>query len=263
MSEERIVVALDASPHSLAALRAAAQFAASMQTELHGLFVEDSDLLRLCALPFCQEIGSFSATVRTMDNQSVERQLRALAGTIERTLAQVAGQLNVRWSFQVKRGGVTTELLAAAENSALLSMGRASRRSSPHSLGSTTAYIVKQSAHPVLILGEKGQVKHPLTLLYTGTESATRALQLAMRLAKRDHNELHLLLWMNEAAASKVKPDLVQRLTEQQIQPRFSTLGDFPNPQIAVRSFKSDTLVLPVEQVELLAEVSGPVILVP
>lgn len=263
MSEERIVVALDASPHSLAALRAAAQFAAIMQTELHGLFVEDSDLLRLCALPFCQEIGSFSATVRTIDNQSVERQLRVLASSIERTLAQVAGQLNVRWSFQVKRGGVTTELLAAAENSALLSMGRASRHSSRRGLGSTAAFIVKQSAHPVLILGEKGQVKHPLTLLYTGTESAARALQLAMRLAKRDHNDLHILLWMSEDAARKAQADLSQQLTERQIHPRFSTLGDFPNPQIAVRSFKSATLVLPVEQADLLAEVNGPVILVP
>ena len=84
MTEERIVVALDASPHSLAALRAAAQLAATIQAELYGLFVEDSDLLRLCDLPFCQEIGSFSATVRRLDSRSVERTLRVRAGHVQR-----------------------------------------------------------------------------------------------------------------------------------------------------------------------------------
>ncbi|MCB0182612.1 MAG: universal stress protein, partial [Caldilineaceae bacterium] len=42
---ERILVALDASPHSLAALRAAAKLAATVHAELHGLFIEDDRLL--------------------------------------------------------------------------------------------------------------------------------------------------------------------------------------------------------------------------
>ena len=48
----RILVALDASPHSLNALRAAAELAAVTESELHGLYVEDLNLLRMCGLPF-------------------------------------------------------------------------------------------------------------------------------------------------------------------------------------------------------------------
>ena len=43
----RILIALDASTHSLAALDAAAEMAANMQAELIGLFVEDENLLHL------------------------------------------------------------------------------------------------------------------------------------------------------------------------------------------------------------------------
>ena len=57
----RILIALDASTHSLAALHAAAEMAANMQAELIGLFVEDENLLHLAGLPFAQEVRSSSA----------------------------------------------------------------------------------------------------------------------------------------------------------------------------------------------------------
>lgn len=260
--EERIVVAVDASPHSLAALRAAAQFAALIQVELYALFVEDSDLLRVSTLPFWQEIGSFSATARQLDRQSIERTLRARANKVQQVLAQLADQMQVQWSFQVMRGGVTDELLTAAENAMLFSMGRASRVSN-RALGSTTAFIIKQSARPVLILDDKGQIRHPLTLLYTGTESAERAFQLAIRLAHRDHNDLHILLWVHEAQTNAAKESLSKRLTEQNIRPHFTWVENFTSPQLAVRRFRYDTLILPVEQLDLLAELKGPMLLVP
>ena len=262
MSEERIVVAVDASPHSLAALRAAAQFAATIQAELYALFVEDSDLLSVCNLPFWQEIGSFSATARQLDRQAVERLLRARAGKVQQALAQLADQMQVQWSFQVTRGGVTNELLAAAQNAMLLSIGRASRVSN-RSLGSTTQLIIKRSGRPVLILDDKGQIRHPLTLLYTGTESAERAFQLAIRLAHRDHNELHILLWLDRAQVDQAKASLAQRLAARQIELHFTTLDTFATPQAVIRKFRMDTLILPIEQADLLTALKGPVLLVP
>ena len=43
----RILVALDASPHSQAALQAASELAAALKAELVGIFVEDVNLLHL------------------------------------------------------------------------------------------------------------------------------------------------------------------------------------------------------------------------
>ena len=44
----RVLVALDPSPFGLAALEAAIQWAAELQAELQGLFVEDVNLVRAC-----------------------------------------------------------------------------------------------------------------------------------------------------------------------------------------------------------------------
>ena len=56
----RILVAVDASHHSIAALEAAVELATRFQAELLGLYVEDINLLRLAQLPFGREVGTFS-----------------------------------------------------------------------------------------------------------------------------------------------------------------------------------------------------------
>ena len=75
----RILVALDGSYHSLAALEAAAELAASLEAELHGLFVEDVNLLRVAGSPVAREVCyPFSRTTRP-NQRTMERQLRAQA----------------------------------------------------------------------------------------------------------------------------------------------------------------------------------------
>jgi nucleotide-binding universal stress UspA family protein len=58
MRIKRIVIAIDASPTSLAALEATAELAARWDAEILGVFVEDTDLLRMATLPFAGEVGS-------------------------------------------------------------------------------------------------------------------------------------------------------------------------------------------------------------
>ena len=70
----RILVALDASPHSLAALEAAAELAASLRAELIGLFVEDANLLRVAGFPFAREFGAYTAQAREIDAEHVARE---------------------------------------------------------------------------------------------------------------------------------------------------------------------------------------------
>jgi len=61
-----IIVALDASPHSLALLEAAAELAARFHTEVVGLFIEDATLVNLAGSPFFREVSRFSATSRVI-----------------------------------------------------------------------------------------------------------------------------------------------------------------------------------------------------
>ena len=259
---ERILVAFDASPHSQVALRAAASVAAAMQAELQGLFVEDANLFHLCNSPFCREVGLRTAVVRQLEHHTVERQLRVLAAEMRRSLARVASEAQVRWSFQVARGAVEQELLAAAEHAALLSLGRAGWLAGSR-LGSTTRTIVQRTLRPLLILGNRDGLLHPLTVLYDGSPSADRALTLAVRLAQQNSQTLAVLLVGQPAEIEGWQTRIFAFLQDQQIQSTFTAIISTVDFDVLVQRLKQNTFVLPLAYAEWLGTVEGPVLLVP
>ncbi|NIV32483.1 MAG: universal stress protein, partial [Anaerolineae bacterium] len=119
----RILVALDASPHSLAALEAAVDLAARFEAELAGLFVEDENLLRLADLPFVSEIGVFTATRRRVDGGEMERQIRVQGRRVREIFTVRTRRAQVTWSFRVVRGTVLSEVLSAASEADVLVLG--------------------------------------------------------------------------------------------------------------------------------------------
>ncbi len=255
----RILVALDASPASMAALRSAAHLAALMDAELEGLFVEDANLLVLCDFPFCAEIGSHSGRVRRLSEEALERQLRGLAGEIERSMQHVASELLLNWRFQVRRGQVVSELLKAAQEAALMGLGRASHPR-PRALGSTTQSIVRQSSRPLIILGDRGGPATPLTVVYTGTPAAKRALELARDLAKR-HEEVLRVLVLPPAGQSTAQVEEEVRSLADDCPVRFLPLQG--NVYTTLHTYDGGTLVLPSDRAALITEFDGPVLLVP
>ncbi len=261
-TREQILVALDASPYSLAALRAAAHLATLLQTELHGIFVEDVELLRLCGLPFSREIGSLSAQVRPLESQIIERDLRAQAATLRQTLARVAEGLQLNWSFQVTRGRVSDELLAAAQNALLLSLGRTGK-SQARSMGGTTQVIVERAPRPVLVTGKEGQVQPPYTVLYNGTASAERALRLATRLTQSRGYELQLWLAGDAATTAPDDPQIASAIEAAGGRARLTYFATMDALQRSLSAARAGTLILPVEQIDWLPKLSGPVIVVP
>lgn len=190
----RILVALDASTHSLAALAAAADLAALMQAELEGLFVEDVNLLRLAALPFAREVRQ-TARLEALDSATMERALKAQATQARQALAVAAEHAQVRWSFRVVRGHVTQEVLAAAGQADLLTLGKKGRsRSAAARLGST-ALRVASGAPGALLLVEHGvSAGQPVLAVYDGSEGTQRALDTAARLANAGGTRLVIIL---------------------------------------------------------------------
>lgn len=257
---ERIIVALDASPDSLAALRAAAQLAAQLHAELHGLFVEDANLLRLCELPFLQEVGLVSATTRRIESRALERQFRALARSLQTQMASVAEAAHVPWSFRVTRGSVADELLAAAEEAQLLSLGRLGQ--TPGQLaGSATQTVLRRTRLPVLVMRRYEQLQAPLTLVYTGSPAAERALQLAVRLAEQMDGPLHLVLPLAQAEAERVSAQLQQAIRSVEL--HITPVDNGDRFVRALRTLGNHTVIVPAEYAELLPQLRGPVILVP
>lgn len=212
----RILVGLDASAASLAALEAATTLAARMNAELLGLFVEDVNLLRLAGLPFASEVGMLSARTFPLETQGMEQRLRAQAERAQRALARVAGRRQVRWTFRVARGQIVAELLTAAEEADLIALGTANVQAIRRArLGSTVQAVMNRAVHPLLILPGDVTIRTPICVIYDGSTSSTQALTLAGDLAQADDGELAVFVLADDpeaeqrlraAAAARLEP---------------------------------------------------------
>ncbi|HTQ73302.1 MAG TPA: hypothetical protein VMI74_03370 [Burkholderiales bacterium] len=128
MSIRRITVVQE-SAQAGRVLAAVAEAAAALEAELHGLFLEDVELLHFAGLPFAREIGA-SASSRGLDVPTMERRFRRQAEAARRGLAAAAEGKPVRWSFRVERGSRPAQLRRALADADLVVVlgGRGLRR---------------------------------------------------------------------------------------------------------------------------------------
>lgn len=269
----RILVALDASPHSLAALRAAAALAARLNAELIGLFVEDINLLRLAELPFAREVSRFSAYPQQLDRQQVERELRVRARQAQQALQGVGAVGGIRWSFRVVQGVVPVELLSAAADSDLIVLGKTGW-SNRRGLGSTARLIMIQSERPALVLPVGSRFKTPIAVVYDGSELALDALRLAASLLQAGELSLVVLIVAGDLAAARDLQDQAAGLLRKLgVRARFRWLIDAKMERWKdfVEAEGCGGLVLPAgvesperhfQLLELLNSVNCPVLLV-
>lgn len=200
----RIVVALDASSQSLAALEEAAELAAWMGAELMGLFVEDVQLLRLAASPVASEILYLSAREQPLDTARMESKLRAQAEQARRALARVAGQVKVPWEFRVVRGEVAAQVLLAAAEADLLSLGcvgwSLARR---FRLGSTARAALLGAQTSVLVAQCRISRSLPVSVVYDRSPGGEDACRVAARLSKATSQLLTVFMLADSSEMAK------------------------------------------------------------
>jgi nucleotide-binding universal stress UspA family protein len=230
----RILVALDASPDSLAALQAAVRLAARMEAELLGLFVEDVNLLRVAESPFAREILYPSARETPVSRSSMELLLRRQSEQARAALESAAQRAQVRCVFRTVRGQVASELLSAAAEADLLAMGKLGwSLGSQLRMGSTALELVA-STIPLLLLCESGApVKPRLVVYYDDSPQARRALLAAAELAKADSGSMTVLLAATgEDAALSMQNAVQALLRDRELELQFHRID--PTDEIAV-----------------------------
>lgn len=243
----RILVAVDASPPSLAALEAAAELAASLQAELLGLYIEDINLLRAADSPFAREVGTFSGVIRELDSQRLQRQLRSQANRVRRRLSQLAERAHVRWSFRVTRGAIDAELLSAASDVDLVILGRAGW-SGKRRLGSTAQAMASQAPRPALIHAPRTARKPAVLVVYDGSEVAQRALTTAASLIQAQEGFLSVaIIAANHEEARGLQIEAALWLRSRDLQARYRWLFkiDEASVQALMTAEGQCTLVLP------------------
>jgi nucleotide-binding universal stress UspA family protein len=188
----RILLALEAGNGDQASMEAASRLAAQLDAELHGLFVEDINLIRLAELPFAREIGFTSATTRQLQAADIERSLRSQALRAQQSLATCAARLQVRWTFQVARGEVSATVTKAALQADLVVVAHGLRQIQSGYLPSLLEGAFESIVCPLLVLPPSSAVTPPVAVLFDGSPQSVRALQLAAQLGARDNHEFRL-----------------------------------------------------------------------
>ena len=268
----RILVALDASHHSLAALEAAAELAAGMQAELYGLFVEDVNLLRAAGAPVAREVSYPFVTAAEMSPARMERQLRAQAAQARQALQAASERRKIKWSFQVVRGEVASTVLEAALEADLLSLGKVSRPLIRRiRLGSTALAAAAQGPCCVLLLQRDVSIRPPVTVAYDSSPTARKALMIAAHLAQKNGSYLAVLNLADTAEEEhRLQAETADWLRNQGLLIRYRRLKGTDAATLArvVQSERSGVLVLSGTAIEpdalqaLLDEIDCPVLLV-
>lgn len=268
MKIQRILVALDTSAHSLAALEASAELAAALGAELVGLYVEDENLRHLTRLPFAQEVDSVSGETRRLESSDVERHLRRQAEEVRRILERRAVRQRVQWSFRTARGSVAARIREAASEADLVIVGVRSR-TPIHGPGSTTRALVSSEAR-VMILRQGARLDRAVRVVFDGSDAAREGLALARRLAARRQAELVVVLLPCEDP--EVESMLDRELAEMEVPTRKVRLwrGDPQTVAAALARQTSGLVVIPravlgpdeARRNRFLGAVRGPVLLV-
>lgn len=204
---KRILVALDASPHSLAALETAARFATKFQAELVGIFVEDINLVRMSEMPFASELGYYSAARRPLTSTEILRQLRVQARWAQHALALLAERAHINWSFRTVRGAVPAELLAAASEADLLILGKAGW-SRKRSLGSTARVVITQPPRQAMVLQAGVHLERPILVIYDGSPNSQKALSTALNLRTEENPIMVVLLTEGAESAQALQEEI-------------------------------------------------------
>jgi hypothetical protein len=137
--QRRVIVTVDAQSHLPPTIELAVALAASRQIALHGLFVEDVDLMCVAQLPFTQEVPLLSGRPRSLDDRQLQRSLDKLAIQFQQLLMRRAEHFSLACSYSTVRGRMHSLELGESGHAEFYIVGQPGRDPQP-------------SVHPLRIL---------------------------------------------------------------------------------------------------------------
>lgn len=177
---DRILVSLDASQHSFAALHAAIELAHHYDASLKGVFVEDTTLLSLAEMPFRQEVGEYSAIVREISTDGMTRGIFVQSRWVIRTFRKLINQTSLTGDFAILRGKVSETIDHESEECDLLILGKTGTNPlRQRRLGSTTKALIRRQKKSLLLVEEDNRLGYPLIALFDHSKLGQVSLETA------------------------------------------------------------------------------------
>ena len=181
----RVIVPLDAASETGTAIDTAARLAARWRVPLHGVFIEDEELIGLASLPFARQV-TLGAGVEPLTRDRVEDHFRAFAERARRELAAAAERYDVEWSFEAVRGPLAPDMLGGEHD--FVVAGVASRPIGDHfRIASRCWSWMAIVARPFLLASREWQTGGSVfTLLRRCDPKSARALDIAAQIEGDD-----------------------------------------------------------------------------
>jgi nucleotide-binding universal stress UspA family protein len=267
----RILVPIDESTHSRAALEAAVTMAAALQAEISCLYVEDSDILAISKYPFFREICTYEG-IRTRTTE-IERDFKLQAERIHKLIAMYAGNTKVTWKFEVRRGGVKTMILEQSAAADLTVMGRFGRAVLRSTMGSTVRHIILHGRGLTMFIDERFRLAPPVLSVYTGSELGERALDILGNISRLVRGSLEIIIPAENAINfMELKKQAESLLTDIDLQKIWHSVHPSTARELLsmLRTRHRQLLILPADAADhhpqdllsLISRINNPVLLV-
>lgn len=225
----RILILLDGSRLSLAALEAAAEIAAARNAEVLGIFVEETNLLRAAGYGFAREVGGSSGLARPLEVAALETRMQVLAEQARRTLQQTMAGRGLVQSLKLCRGRVAEEVLNLMQPDDLVVLGRVGWSCIPGArLGSTARILLRQAPCEVLLWVEpRHQRQSRVVVLLNHDQGANhRAVRVGAELARRSKQPLSVLIRSKPEDDSALAEDILTYLQREGIAARVKQVPE-------------------------------------
>lgn len=228
MPAGRVLILLDGSRLSLAALEVAAEIAAARNAEVLGIFVEEINLLRAAGYGFAQEVGGSSGLARPLEVAALEARMQTQAEQARRLLQQTMARRGLAQSLKLCRGRVAEEVLGLMQPEDLVVLGRAGWSAILGArLGSTARILLRQAPGEVLLWTEsRPQRQNRVVVLLNHDQAANhRAVRVAAELARRSNQPLSVLIRATSEVDRSMAEDMLTDLQRAGITARIKWLS--------------------------------------
>ncbi len=246
----RLLVALDASEASQAALEAALALARRFRAELRGLFVRDVAWEAVAAHPAVLHVDPLSGGALRAGPAAMQEAVHARRESLRRRLVALAGGESLRVTFHEAQGRVTAEVLAQAAACDLVCVGRTgwSGRGAGR-LGSTARAVLTAGSACVLLVeaGQRPEPGQPVCVALVPGPAGRRALEAAAALAADDGGRLLLVVEAGGAETDLAGALARARALGLTVDVRAVAGLDGPTLARVAPAAEGSTLVLPAE----------------
>jgi hypothetical protein len=190
---ERVVVSLDAASDNPAAIDTAARLAARANAPLHGVFVEDEELLHLASLPFARQF-TLGAGAEQLTTDVVELHLKSAAERARTELLAAARRHGATATFEVVRGAPESAVSSASERDLVVAGGQTRPIGRHFRVECRWWSSIAVTPSPFLLVrhawGAKGAV---VTLLRERSRASARLLEAAAEIAAAGNRALTVI----------------------------------------------------------------------